>query len=373
MSDPYAHEVVRKLCLQLSSMTGYDGVSDNALDVLSDVMQSFIKQNAICARNYAENSGRTEINSKDVMLSLDDMGNSVQQLITFENETEEVPFGASVPKFPIQPIPESYKSFKQQQMKSPGSIPDYLPIFPAEHTYRETALFVQKSQDPKSKLKKIHESKKTTEDVLIKFGTKDKREDPYLSTLFEDFEGQQDFEGKSKMTKRERKMASNWTELILGRVQKSEEGADPTTRLLPSNALSCVPNTDSHHSSKKRRKESSTLKETDSIDKKPKSSTAPFSAMLKFNLNPVQLPPSPRVKTEEGSLVAGNEERSIETDDYDIFGNPGGLTLEDLDSSEVVEDSSAQNRTPSLDIQPLETGSLKEENPQETDAPVTKP
>eukprot|EP00210_Caulerpa_lentillifera_P008071 g7707.t1 len=415
MSDAYAHEVGRKLCLQLSSMTGYEGVSDNALDVLSDVMKSFIQQNAIGARTYSEHSGRTEINAKDVLLSLEDMGHSIEQLIDFEHETEEVPFGATVPKFPVQPVQEVYKSFKQQQIKSPGSIPDYLPVFPAEHTYRETALYVQKPQDSKTKLKKSHEAKKTTEDVLIKFGTKDKREDPYLSSLFEEFDANHElidstksiitknepFDSKnhdqiestdsmitknehidsmnrdqiesttrdqvestksmvtkrdqvesmkSMMTRRERKMASNWTDLILGRMQRNEECMDPVHRLLSSASLSFISSDPTGlQSNKKRKKETASAAEASSLEKKTKTNTAPFSATLKFNLNPVPVQ-TPLVKIEEeGSLATGgNEERSIEADDYDIFGNPASLRLEDVDSSELVDESTAPVWTPSL-------------------------
>lgn len=65
MSDEYAHDVGRKLCLQLCSLAGYGAASDHALDVLADLMNRFLKETTIRARSYAETAGRTELNVLD--------------------------------------------------------------------------------------------------------------------------------------------------------------------------------------------------------------------------------------------------------------------------------------------------------------------
>ena len=69
MADEYAHDVGRKLCLQLCSLAGYGAASDGTLDVLSDLVKMFLRQCSVGARSYAENAGRTETNAKDIVPS----------------------------------------------------------------------------------------------------------------------------------------------------------------------------------------------------------------------------------------------------------------------------------------------------------------
>lgn len=52
--------------------------------------------------------------------------------------------------------------------KPPDHIPRYLPVFPADHTYCETSLYMNQKQDEKAKALKAHETRKTTEDVLTR-------------------------------------------------------------------------------------------------------------------------------------------------------------------------------------------------------------
>ena len=69
---------------------------------------------------------------------------------------------------------DHFSSFLTDQ-KPPEHAPSYLPAFPAEHTYRETSVYVQPQQDEKTKAIRAHEVKKMTEDVLIQLGgSKDK-------------------------------------------------------------------------------------------------------------------------------------------------------------------------------------------------------
>ena len=67
MADDFAHDVGRKLCLQLCSLAGYGAVNDSALDVLTDLTEHFLKQTSGAARSYAENAGRTDINAQDIV------------------------------------------------------------------------------------------------------------------------------------------------------------------------------------------------------------------------------------------------------------------------------------------------------------------
>lgn len=128
-----------------------------------------------------------------------------------------------------------------------------------------------------------------------------------------------------------------------------EEGADPTNQLLPNNSLSSVAmvsDPSGLNITKKRKKELHESKESGEggvKEKKSKTTATPFSATLKFNLNPTSetsIEPTEAPKVEE-TIPPIVEDRSAETDDYDIFGNAGPLPLEDADSNEVVEDSSA--------------------------------
>ena len=86
MSEAYAHDVGRKVCLQLCSLNGYGAASDGALDVLADLMKLFLKESTSAARSYSENANRTEINALDIVTAHTNTSHTKESHITLGNE-----------------------------------------------------------------------------------------------------------------------------------------------------------------------------------------------------------------------------------------------------------------------------------------------
>lgn len=67
MAEQFAQQCSKQVCLQLASMSGFEVVSSGSMDVLSDVMETYIHELCTTSRTYAEGAGRTEANAEDLV------------------------------------------------------------------------------------------------------------------------------------------------------------------------------------------------------------------------------------------------------------------------------------------------------------------
>jgi histone H3/H4 len=69
MAEDYACQISTQVVAQLAEREGFALAHGNALDALADVMNRFIREIGMYAKDYAELQGRTDVNLLDVVRS----------------------------------------------------------------------------------------------------------------------------------------------------------------------------------------------------------------------------------------------------------------------------------------------------------------
>jgi transcription initiation factor TFIID subunit 8 len=80
MSEEYARAIAKVVAAQLAEADGFESVQESAIEILSDLLLRYISELSIGAHSYAELATRSQINVPDVLMSLEDMGTSVEDL-----------------------------------------------------------------------------------------------------------------------------------------------------------------------------------------------------------------------------------------------------------------------------------------------------
>ncbi|XP_071960075.1 uncharacterized protein [Antedon mediterranea] len=129
MAEVFSRGLLKIAVAQICQGLGWHAVQTTPCEVLTDVVERYIRQLAEYTHRYSEQYGKTDPTLEDLGLALHDMGFSISELNTYIKEVEPIPFAKTVPCFPV---PRS-SSF---QHPLPGSkhcrerlhyIPDYLP------------------------------------------------------------------------------------------------------------------------------------------------------------------------------------------------------------------------------------------------------
>jgi histone H3/H4 len=79
-ANAYSQALARVAVAQLAELSGVESCQESAVDILADLLVRYAQQLCVGARDYAETAGRTEFNVVDVLLSLDDMGVTSDEL-----------------------------------------------------------------------------------------------------------------------------------------------------------------------------------------------------------------------------------------------------------------------------------------------------
>ncbi|XP_074646548.1 transcription initiation factor TFIID subunit 8-like [Tubulanus polymorphus] len=158
--------VLKSCVAALCSEIGFNSIEPAACETLVEIMQSFMIQLATSGHNFCEHAGRTKPLLGDVVLSLIEMGFSVESLPAYAKRTNKMML-----------LPPAMKSDTGQhrilqtgQRKShPSHIPDYLPEFPDPHTYIKTPTHKQPLNEYQVIREKIASQKRDVEKGLTRF------------------------------------------------------------------------------------------------------------------------------------------------------------------------------------------------------------
>jgi hypothetical protein len=144
----YAIECAKLVAAQLADAAGYEAVQQSSLDILSDILLRYMDQISAASHANAELCGRSESNALDVLLSLNDLGFTIDTLLDYIKQNPSIPFSNDIHPFPARkPPPKRTPAFAAIGEIPPPHIPTYLPAFPDAHTYKETAVFPARNQN----------------------------------------------------------------------------------------------------------------------------------------------------------------------------------------------------------------------------------
>ncbi|KAJ6635527.1 Transcription initiation factor TFIID subunit 3 [Pseudolycoriella hygida] len=133
MSENYTQQVLKVCVAQICQTIGWNSIQTTPLELMSDILNKYIKEIATQTHRYSELYGRTEPNLDDVALAMKDMNVNIPDLEEYVNNVDPVPCAIDVPKFPAQK--ENHLNFLKPGSKEvvtrPVHIHEYLPpMFP---------------------------------------------------------------------------------------------------------------------------------------------------------------------------------------------------------------------------------------------------
>eukprot|EP00122_Pirum_gemmata_P000807 Pgem_evm2s716 len=125
------------------------------------------------ASESAELVGRNQCNAHDIHLAFVHLGMDIRGMKAYIKETIPM-FETAIPIYPLQP---KVVEVKQNLLSSytyprPEYIPDYLPPFPADHTFMESKVYNESKISEGSIRAKKAEQSRQVERGLSKFVTK---------------------------------------------------------------------------------------------------------------------------------------------------------------------------------------------------------
>lgn len=145
---------------------GYDTCEKQALETLTEMLQSFIVETGASARNYCELSGRTEPLIADVILALINMGMKVDNIETYAKRQNR----AVLPALQQQTQSKQLNILQAGVKHShPPHIPNYLPAFPDPHAYIRTPTHKQPVTEYEAIREKVATQKRDIERALTRF------------------------------------------------------------------------------------------------------------------------------------------------------------------------------------------------------------
>lgn len=178
----YSRALAKVVVAQIAELQGAEACQESAVDILADLLVRLLQQLCNGAHDYAETAGRTEFNIADVLLSLEDLGFTPEELRQYVElqvragvepawgsmlahggattcqqpssapcpplQGEGVPFAHTVPQYPVHTQPLGAPTFLDKAESAPAHIPPFLPAFPDPHTYQQTPSLPVHEADP---------------------------------------------------------------------------------------------------------------------------------------------------------------------------------------------------------------------------------
>ncbi|CAD7701066.1 unnamed protein product [Ostreobium quekettii] len=180
-ADRFERSVTRAALLQMAREAGFVSAQEHGLEVLGEAARARVGTLCRLARCYAEVGGRTAVNADDVACALDELKMSVSDLKKLKDR-KAVGFAATLPKLPVRVKVKRRPTFKETEELPPPHIPGFLPVFPPEHTYRETPEYSQSQVNWRARAAKVHEAKKEAENALMMMAGEEQPDNPFVAS-----------------------------------------------------------------------------------------------------------------------------------------------------------------------------------------------
>ncbi|XP_012235396.1 transcription initiation factor TFIID subunit 8 [Linepithema humile] len=145
---------------------GYDTCEKQALETLTEMLQSFIVEGGASAKNYCELSGRTEPLIADVILALINMGFKLENIEIYAKRQNRTVLPALQQQTQSKQLNILQAGIKQGH---PSHIPNYLPPFPDPHAYIRTPTHKQPVTEYEAIREKAATQKRDIERALTRF------------------------------------------------------------------------------------------------------------------------------------------------------------------------------------------------------------
>lgn len=127
--EAYCKQMLRVVVAQICQKVGWQAIKEFPLELLSDVLDRFLKEFTRELSRYVEFCGRTEPNLEDVALVVDEMSINLHELFEFVKNVDPVPCVVEPPKLPV-PKPNSLNILRPgdaEMIQRPSHFHEHLP------------------------------------------------------------------------------------------------------------------------------------------------------------------------------------------------------------------------------------------------------
>ncbi|XP_061590666.1 transcription initiation factor TFIID subunit 8 [Cololabis saira] len=168
------YQLARRRTLQvvvsaLLTESGFDSAEKAAVETLTEMMQSYISEIGRCAKSYCEHTARSIPTLSDTVVTLIEMGFSVDTLPVYAKRSQRMVITAP----PVTNAPVTPKSLSAGQKRThPSHIPGHFPEFPDPHTYIKTPTFREPVSDYQVVREKAATQRRDVERALTRFMAK---------------------------------------------------------------------------------------------------------------------------------------------------------------------------------------------------------
>ncbi|XP_033214900.1 transcription initiation factor TFIID subunit 8 [Belonocnema kinseyi] len=162
-------KVLNRVICTLLVEAGFDSADKDAVETLTEMLQSFIVEMGQSSRNYCELAGRTEVLGADLILALINAGMRIDDISTYAMR----PTRTILPQLQQQTQTKQLNILQAGIKKNhPPHIPGHLPSFPDPHAYIRTATHKQPVTEYEAIREKASTQKRDIERALTKFVAK---------------------------------------------------------------------------------------------------------------------------------------------------------------------------------------------------------
>ncbi|KAK3257753.1 hypothetical protein CYMTET_33172 [Cymbomonas tetramitiformis] len=177
--------VARVAAAQICEGLGFVAVQGSACDALADVLVRYICEVGQITHETAELAGRSEGNVFDVIVALEELGQSIESLREYTADSDEIPFARPLPRLPITRRMRLPPSFAEIGEEPSPHIPSFLPSFPDKHTFKDTKVYEGRANDPRKNRLMVHKERRKGELALLSLQDRTRSSDAtanYLTT-----------------------------------------------------------------------------------------------------------------------------------------------------------------------------------------------
>lgn len=149
---------------------GFTTAEESAIELLTVMLQSLISEIGRNSQSLAEHNGRCEVIPNDLIVTLIDMGLSIESILEFANR-KDIIFRIPTPAYE-QPQKQPTILHLGQKRPRHSYIPDYFPEFPDAHSYIRTPTHRQPISEYETIRDKAASQKRDLERALTRFMAK---------------------------------------------------------------------------------------------------------------------------------------------------------------------------------------------------------